>query len=293
MTHIPVLLHEAIDNLKLTEGKVFFDGTLGGGGHSLYVSKLFSGRITIIATDRDCDAIARVQEQLPSAILECTTFSKLDEVLEKHNVTGLDAALFDFGISSFQLEESGRGFTFMKDEPLLMTMKRDPNDDDITARDVVNLWSEETLADIIYAYGEERYARRIARAIVAERQIKSIETTNELARIVATAVPKSFGKSRIHPATKTFQALRIVVNKELEEIKVGLRKALGYLSEGGRIAAISFHSLEDRIVKDIFREAEDTGMGVRITKKPIVPTSVEIKANPRSRSAKLRIFEKK
>lgn len=291
MSHTPVLLHEAIDNLNLGQRKVFFDATLGGGGHSNYVNSKFDGKITIVGTDKDCDAVARVHSLLPNAHLACAPFSKIDEVLESYNLTSIDAALFDLGISSFQLDTSGRGFSFQKDEPLLMTMKRDPNDDDITAKDIVNLWSEETLADIIYAYGEERYARRIARAIVEARNNAPIETTKQLADIVAKVVPSTFGR-KIHPATKTFQALRIVVNKELEEIKIGLRKALGYLTEGGRIAAISFHSLEDRIVKDIFKEAEEEGVGKRITKKPLTPSEQEVKMNPRSRSAKLRIFEK-
>lgn len=292
MTHTPVLLHESINGLGLAPGKTFYDATLGGGGHSMFVAAEYGGKVHIVGTDRDCDAVARVRERLgKDAVLECDSFSNIDKLLDEHKITGLDAAIFDLGISSFQLEESGRGFTFQKNEPLLMTMKRDPDSEDVTARDVVNIWSEETLADIIYAYGEERAARRIAHAIVTARAIKPIETTNELAEIVASAVPKRPGQ-RLHPATKTFQALRIVVNKELEELKIGLRKTIGYLKDGGRISVISFHSLEDRIVKTIFREAEEEGVGTRITKKPIIPSSSERDSNPRSRSAKLRIFQK-
>jgi len=291
MSHIPVLLNESIDGLNLKNGDTFYDATLGGAGHSGEVSKRFGNKLQIIGTDHDCDAIDRARNILgEKAVLECTNFGNVDQVFEKNGISGVDGAIFDLGLSSFQLDESGRGFTFKKSEPLMMTMKKDPSEEDITASDIVNQWSEETLADIIYAYGEERYSRRIARAIVEARTAKKIENTEELSEIIKNAVPKKF--SKIHPATKTFQALRIVVNKELDEIKTGIKKTIGYLKPNGRIAVISFHSLEDRIVKDIFRTAEDEGLGKRVTKKPITPTMDEIKLNPKSRSAKLRIFEK-
>jgi 16S rRNA (cytosine1402-N4)-methyltransferase len=195
-------------------------------------------------------------------------------------------------LSSNQIEESGRGFSFKTDEPLLMTMKKDPQSTEVTANEIVNTWAEDSLADIIYGYGEDRFARRIAKAIVTAREIQPIQTAQELADIIANAVPK-FGFKKINPATKTFQAIRIAVNDELGAIKEALPKAFTRLNPaGGRISIISFHSLEDRIVKRFFKEKAEAGEGRLIVKKPIIPSPQEIAENPRSRSAKLRIIEK-
>ena len=181
----------------------------------------------------------------------------------------------------------------MKDEPLLMTMKENPLGEDVTAFDAVNTWSEKNLADIIYGYGEERYSRRIAKGIVDARQKGEIKTTFELVKIIQDAVPLSYKRGRLHPATKTFQALRIAVNDELGVLKTGLEKGFGALNKGGRMSVISFHSLEDRVVKKFFKELEKNGEAILINKKPIVASEEEIKNNPRSRSAKLRVLAKK
>ncbi len=236
-------------------------------------------------------------------ILECESFRNLDKVIESHfsgvsipkessGQPSFDAILFDLGISSDELEHSGRGFSFLKDEPLLMTMG-DPATYPFTASTIVNNWKEEDIGNVIFAYGEERYAKRIARAIVAYRAKKTIETSGELAEIVKQSVPR-FGRSfggkpaKIHPATKTFQALRIAVNDELAALKEGLAKGYARLAPGGKMAVISFHSLEDRIVKEFFKSCG----AIILTKKPIIAGPQEIAENPRSRSAKLRIIQK-
>ncbi|MEK7104808.1 MAG: 16S rRNA (cytosine(1402)-N(4))-methyltransferase RsmH, partial [Patescibacteria group bacterium] len=211
----------------------------------------------------------------------------------------ISAIIFDLGLSSDQLENSGRGFSFMKDEPLLMTMKENPLPEDLTAIDIVNTWGEKSLADIIYGYGEEKFSRRIARGIVEARVKNKIETTWDLIKVIENNVPIAYRKGhakgrarRLHCATKTFQALRIAVNDELGALQTGLEKGFKVLNRGGRMAVISFHSLEDRIVKRFYKEKQKKGEVILINKKPIIPKKEEIKNNPRSRSAKLRILEK-
>ncbi len=292
--HIPVLLKEAIEGLGIRQNDTIVDCTLGGGGHSEEIVRRYGSSVRLVGIDQDRDAILRTEERIRNANAQFieSNFRNVDDVLKSLGIAQIDRALFDFGLSSFQLDDSDRGFTFMRDEPLSMTMKKDPAREDLTAHDIVNTWSEETLADVIYAYGEEKYSRKIARAIVNERKKASIETTGRLSEIIKSAVPASYRHGKIHPATRTFQAIRIATNNELESIKEALPKTISFLSSGGRIAAISFHSLEDRIVKDIFKKNEEDGIGKRITKKPITPGALEIKENPRSRSAKLRIFEK-
>ncbi|PIZ85308.1 16S rRNA (cytosine(1402)-N(4))-methyltransferase [Candidatus Nomurabacteria bacterium CG_4_10_14_0_2_um_filter_33_9] len=215
-----------------------------------------------------------------------------------------DAIIFDLGLSSDQLENSGRGFSFMKDEPLLMTMKENPSLDDLTAIDIVNSWGEESLVDIIYGYGEERFSRRIAKGIIEARKKNNIKTTFDLVKIIGDSVPSAYKRQRIHFATRTFQALRIAVNDELGALKVGLEKGFEILKKparphdslgaggGGRMSVISFHSLEDRIVKRFFRDKKEKSEAILINKKPIIPKEEEIKNNGRSRSAKLRVLEK-
>lgn len=295
MAHIPVLLKESIDGLKIRSGDIVLDGTLGGGGHTTEIAKKFGTGVKIIGLDLDADAIPRAKASLEGiphdTIFRTTSFTDFKKVLNELNMPHVDRILLDLGISSFQLEDSGRGFTFRKDEPLLMTMKKDPSGDDTTAYEVVNTWDEETLADIIFGFGEDRYSRRIAKAIVTARQLAPIDSTKKLADIVENAVPKNF-KSKIHPATKTFQAIRIAVNMELSSIEKSIPELFGSLSSGGRLAIISFHSLEDRIVKKAFKKLKDEKLGEVTTKKPIVPNEEELKENPRARSAKLRIIEK-
>ncbi|MBU6426994.1 16S rRNA (cytosine(1402)-N(4))-methyltransferase RsmH [Patescibacteria group bacterium] len=299
--HKPVLLHEVVDYLFLRGGKggkvprVYLDGTIGGCGHALALAEALGGKLTIIGLDRDRQAIESAREKLAGKaerlILEHKNFRNLDEVLSKHGIDGVDIVLFDLGMSSDQLENSGRGFSFQRDEPLLMTMG-DPAEYPFTAKDLVNSWKEEDIANVIFGYGGERFATKIARAIVRYREMRTIDTSSELAEIVKGAVPAFYRRGRLHPATKTFQAVRIAVNDELNALKEGLRKGWAVLAKGGRMAIISFHSHEDRVVKEFFREHGRID-GLIITKKPIRPGAGEIEDNSRARSAKLRISEKR
>lgn len=294
--HEPVLLHETIQGLDPQPGEVFIDGTLGRGGHSTEAARRAPG-IFIIGIDRDDDAIRESAARLDSVGADYRlfrgNFAQMEKFLNEAGKSEAQKVLLDLGISSPQLDVSGRGFSFTRDEPLMMTMEKEPSESTFTARDIVNGWAEEDMANVIYAYGEERYARRIARAIASARATKPIETSAELAEIIARSVPAMYRKGRIHPATRTFQALRIAVNDELGSLKEGLRAALRVLSPRGRVAVISFHSLEDRIVKMAMKEWASRGEGETLTKKPIVPSDDEMSRNPRSRSAKLRIFIKR
>lgn len=296
MKHIPVLLSESIDALNLKVGDIMLDGTLGGGGHTAEAIKRFGSGIKVIGLDMDGDAIGRANESLKGlkhdTAFVIANFQDTSKVLASLNITHVDAVLLDLGISSFQLEVAGRGFSFMRDEPLLMTMKKDPTDMDVTAMDIVNSWEEETIADIIYGFGEERYSRKIAKAIVERRKEKKFETTKDLADVIQATVGKAYARMKIHPATKTFQALRIAVNTELTNVENAIPDIFDKLHTGGRMAIISFHSLEDRIVKKAFKKLADEGKAKMITKKPIVPSANEVKENPRSRSSKLRVIEK-
>ena len=240
----------------------------------------------------DAHEMREHQGKMPigKVILEVESFRNLDKVLEKHRIGKVDMILLDLGISSDELDVSGRGFTFQKDEPLLMTMG-DPAKHLFTAKDIVNGWEEEDIANVIFGYGEERFSRRIARAIVDYRAKKKIETTFELVEIVKSSVPAFYRRGKTNPATKTFQALRIATNDELNALKEGLAKGYEHLNEGGRMAVISFHSLEDRIVKDFYKQQAKTEANI-LTKRPITPGAQELAENPRSRSAKLRVIEK-
>jgi 16S rRNA (cytosine1402-N4)-methyltransferase len=290
--HISVLLQETIDGLELRDGEVVVDGTLGRAGHSIEAAK--RAKVRIVGFDRDAQAIEESKARLIAAgipadrfELHQANFADMDRFVAK-----ADKVILDFGLSSPQIDSSGRGFSFKEDEPLSMTMERETRPDGFTARDIVNGWAEEDIANVIYAYGEERYARRIARGIVAAREESPIETTKQLVAVIERSVPFMYRHGRIHPATRTFQALRIAVNDELRSIETGLRKAFEILAPGGRMAVISFHSLEDRIAKTEMRRWEEEGRGHQATKKPIVPSEAEVERNPRSRSAKLRIFIK-
>ncbi len=292
--HKTVLLNESIENLNLKPGSIYFDGTLGGAGHASKVCSDFFGKVRVISTDRDRDAIERAEEKLSK--LNCkydlvlSDYRNIKKVLSDLNVSGVDGILLDLGLSSDQLDASGRGFTFKNNEPLLMTFSKEK--DVITAQNILNTWNEETLADVIYAYSDERFSRRIAKAIVANRENKPIETTDELVQIIRNAVPASYRNGKINCATKTFQALRIVVNDEIGALKQGLFDGWESLNVGGRMAIISFHSIEDREVKNFFRDKVKSSEGRLINKKPIIPTDEEIKENSRSRSAKLRVIER-
>jgi len=294
--HRTVLLKETIDGLNLPKEKaIVLDGTFGGGGHSLEICKKYPN-VKIIALDQDKSAFEKAENKFKN--LNCKiyfyniNFKNLAEALEKEGIKEVDGIIFDLGLSSDQLENSGRGFSFKKDEPLLMTMKENPSYEDLTAIDVVNNWSEENLANIIYGYGEEKYSRRIAKGIIEARKQKEIKTSFDLVEIIRKAVPAGYKNGRLHFATKSFQAIRIAVNDELGVLKQGLEEGFKVLKKGGRISTISFHSLEDRIVKNFYREKVKEGKASLINKKPILASREEEKENPRSRSAKLRIIEK-
>lgn len=292
--HKSVLLQETVIGLNLPKDGVVVDGTFGGGGHSQFVSQNFP-EVKIIAIDQDKGAWEKAKDKftnIKNVVFHNNNFRQIKDVLEKDGLEKVDGIILDLGLSSDQLDASGRGFSFMRDEPLLMTMKENPSLEDITAKDIVNSWKEENLADIIYGYGEEQFSRRIAKGIVEARKIKPIETTFELVEIINKSVPSLYKKGKIHPATKTFQALRIAVNDELGAIEEGLKNGFEVLKSKRRMSIISFHSLEDRIVKRFFKGKEKNGEGILINKKPIIASEIEIKENPRSRSAKLRIIEK-
>ncbi len=296
MNHIPVLRDESIDGLSIRSGDIIVDGTLGGGGHTFEIIRRFGSGVKIIGLDLDADAIGRAKSlvgELPhDTVLRTIGFQDMEKVLDELNIPHVDRILLDLGLSSFQLEVAERGFSFKKDEPLLMTMKKNPSDEDLTARDIVNTWEEKTLADIIFGFGEEKYSRKIAKAIVDQRKEKPIETTFELVKIIDGAVGKAYRGMKIHPSTRTFQALRIATNSELANLEKVIENGFKRLGAGGRMAIITFHSLEDRIVKKAFVLLKQNGYANVITKKPIIPTSDEIINNPRARSAKLRIIEK-
>ena len=296
MEHKSVLLNETVNGLNIKNNDIFVDMTLGGAGHSEAVVAAGAENLTIVGIDADDQALDRAKERLQKynckLILVTEYFDHLKEILEKNNLNYVDKVLFDLGYSSFEIDNPARGFSFLHDGPLKMTYTNNPDSKQLTAYDVVNDFQEENLADIIYGFGEETFSRRIARGIVEAREKKPIETTAELAKIITESVPFFYRKGKTHPATKTFQAIRIAVNNELDKLKIALNDAFEKLSPHGRIAVISFHSLEDRIVKNFFRDKIKEGIANFVNKKPIAPSREEIIKNPRSRSAKLRIIEK-
>lgn len=289
--HVTVLLEEAVQNLITTPGGVYLDATFGGGGHT---RKLLESdpTCTVISLDWDKEALDRnapalVAEFGKRFIPEWGNFTNCYKLLQKHGIKKIDGALADFGTSLFQIKHED-GFSFANDTPLDMRMSKGHHY--FNAAYVVNRFSEKQIADILFTYGEEPLSRRIARAIVELRELKPITTTKQLADLVQKTIPVH-GYQRIHPATKTFQALRIFVNKELDNIELYLKNIFPLIKSGGRIACISFHSLEDRIVKDFFRD--NTHLLDIVTRKPITPSDEEIARNRPSRSAKLRVATKK
>ena len=272
--HIPVLLKEVTDGLTIQPNDKVFDGTINGGGHSEAISNFLGKEGLLIGLDMDGAAINRARERLSSAvckvILRRESFRNIGKVLCEIGIPSVDKIILDLGLSSQQLEESGRGFSFQKKEPLLMTFNDNPEDPKLTAWDIVNRWNEENLKEIIQSYGDERFAPKIASRIVMARKEKPIDTTDDLVAIIQKAVPIKYGYRKIHPATKTFQALRITVNDEIQALKEVLEKGFNCLNLEGRMAVISFHSIEDRIVKNYFRDKFKEGMVTRITKKTII-----------------------
>ena len=305
--HTPVLLNECIENLKIKPNGIYVDGTLGGAGHSLVIAKSLSKEGKLIGIDRDEDALKAAKQKL-------TEFKNVEYVKNNHDniknilldlgVEKVDGILLDLGVSSYQLDEEQRGFSYMKDAKLDMRMDKSQN---LTAEYVVNNYKEEELAKILYEYGEEKFSRKIARNICEYRKNDVIDTTSKLVEIIEKSVPK-YKKLNGHPAKRTFQAIRIEVNNEIKPLYNTVMDSIDCLNEGGRLCIITFHSLEDRAVKNAFANAEGictcppdlpycvcgkVTKGKIITKKPILPSPEEMENNSRSKSAKLRVFEKK
>lgn len=298
--HIPVLVEEVISLLRCEPHQIHVDATLGGGGHALEILRRTAPDGIVIGIEWDEDALSEARNALKPfedrTKIFRENFVSLPDILNSLKIKRVDGILLDVGLSSIQLEEKDRGFSLKSEGPLDMRMDRRT---EVTAADLVNHLSEADLAETLYRYGEERWSRRIAKAIVEERSRGSIETTQALRKIVCQAIPRRFHFRRIDPATKTFQTLRIRVNNELENLRQVLENGWRFLREGGRLCVISFHSLEDRIVKETFRklakEGEGSGLGgvLRIvTKRPITPSEEEQRRNPRCRSAKLRCAER-
>lgn len=296
-THTTVLRKEAVDMLSVRATDVVVDGTVGGAGHFGDLLSALGSDGILVGIDLDADALERAREVVaedrrpgrPVVHLVSDNFRNIARVLSRLEIGGVDRVLFDLGWSGFQLG-GGKGFSFRADEPLLMTYG-EPEAGKSAAELVASI-SEQDLADLIYQYGEERYARGIARAIVRAREKERILTTGALVAAIESGVPASYKNGRIHPATRTFQALRIAVNDEFGAINEGIRSAVSLMRAGGRISVITFHSLEDRIVKNLFKELEEAGQGEAVTRKVVAPGEAELAANPRARSAKLRVFEK-
>ena len=306
--HISVLLEECLDGLNIKPDGIYVDGTLGGAGHSSQIAKrLTTGRL--IGIDRDPVALKAAGERLApyqeNVTLVHSNFCEMAQVLKDLNIPGVDGILLDLGVSSPQLDDGQRGFSYMLDAPLDMRMN---NEDPLTAHVVVNTWSQEELKRILYTYGEERYAPQIAAAICRRREEKTIDTTLELVDVIRSAMPPAALREKQHPAKRSFQAIRIAVNDELGSVERVLEDAVDLLNPGGRLAIITFHSLEDRIVKTAMADAAKgctcppnfpvcvCGKKPKvklISRKPIVASDAELEANPRSRSAKLRVCEKK
>jgi 16S rRNA (cytosine1402-N4)-methyltransferase len=286
--HTPVLLHESVDSLAIASDNIVVDGTFGGGGHSTVIASLLkNGRL--ICVDLDEAAQTRFEQAFSgkkNASFVHAKFMYAAAFLDTAKIAAVDKVLLDLGTSVFQLLDDTRGFSFQSDTPLAMTFSAAGSHTGFNAHDIVNTWQESSIADVIYAYGEEVKSRRIARAIIEARAVAPIVTAAQLADIIARAVPRN---SRIHPATKTFQALRITVNDELATVTEGLNNWWQLLNPAGRISIITFHSLEDRIVKQWMRAQS---LGRILTKKPLSPSKQELLSNPRSRSAKLRTIEK-
>ncbi|MCR4334084.1 MAG: 16S rRNA (cytosine(1402)-N(4))-methyltransferase RsmH [Patescibacteria group bacterium] len=297
--HDSVLMNEVLEALEVQPSDIVVDATLGGAGHfAKLLSALGEGGV-IVGIDADPAAVERGREAYafdrrsdrPVAYVVNDNFRNLAHVLERLEIAPVNKILFDLGWSGYQIA-APRGFSFQNDEPLLMTYGEEgPSGQGETAADIVNTFSEEALADTIFTYGEERFARKIAHAIVTARAKERILTTGALVAAITAGTPRWYQQGKSHPATRTFQALRIAVNDEIGALREGLSAALGALAPGGRLAVISFHSIEDRIVKNMLRDAAEAGLGTA-TKKPLVPSRAEVLHNRRARSAKLRIFER-
>ena len=306
--HVSVLLNETVDSVVTNPDGIYVDCTLGGGGHSELILSKLGAEGRLVAIDQDIKAIENAKERLAWSGKQINfvqrNFKYIKEIIESLEIAKVDGIVYDLGISSPQVDEGERGFSYWSEATLDMRMDKSAQ---LTAHEIVNCWDESELIRIIYEYGEERFAKRIAQSIIRERQIKSIETTTVLADIVKNSIPAATRRTGGHPARRTFQAIRIAVNDELNVFKESLIAAINLLNAGGRISVITFHSLEDRICKEVFNEYAGgcicppdlpiCGCGIKptikiITKKPVVPSALEIAENPRARSAKLRIIER-
>lgn len=305
--HVSVLLNECIENLNIKPDGIYVDGTMGGAGHSLEIVKKLSRKGMLIGIDRDEEALAVAEERLKNfnnVKYVHDNHDNIDEIIKDLNIKGVDGILLDLGVSSYQIDEKTRGFTYMDDGPLDMRMDKSQK---LTAEYIVNNYKEQDLARIIFEYGEEKFSRKIARNICEYRKNKKLETTGELVKIIEKSIPGKFREKNSHPAKRTFQAIRIEVNNEIEPLYNTIKNSITALNSKGRLCVITFHSLEDRMVKKAYIDAEgkctcpkdlpycvcgNVSLGKIITKKPILPTEKEMQENSRSRSAKLRVFEK-
>lgn len=305
--HVSVLLNECIENLNIKPDGIYVDGTMGGAGHSLEIVKKLSEKGMLIGIDRDEEALAVAKERLKefnNVKYVHDNHDNIDEIIKNLNIKGVDGILLDLGVSSYQIDEKTRGFTYMDDGPLDMRMDKSQK---LTSEYIVNNYKEQDLARIIFEYGEEKFSRKIARNICEYRKNKKIETTGELVKIIEKSIPGKFREKNSHPAKRTFQAIRIEVNNEIEPLYNTIKNSITALNSKGRLCVITFHSLEDRMVKKAYVDAEgkctcpkdlpycvcgNVSLGKIITKKPILPTEKEMQENSRSRSAKLRVFEK-
>lgn len=306
--HTSVLLEPSIEQLQIRPNGIYVDGTLGGGGHSYHIAERLTEDGRLIGIDRDEDAICAASKRLEPFTDRVTivknNYGNIREVLDRLEISQVDGILLDLGVSSYQLDTAERGFSYMADAPLDMRMDREESR---TAWDIVNTYSEQELFRIIRDYGEDRFAKNIAKHIVKQREEKPVETTGELVKIIQGAIPMKVQKTGGHPAKRTFQAIRIELNRELTVIDEVIDTMIDVLKPGGRLCIITFHSLEDRIVKSRFRTAENPcicprefpvcvcgrkSKGHVVTRKPILPSETEMEENPRARSAKLRVFEK-
>ncbi len=286
--HVPVMVEEVLMALRVKKSGVYVDGTLGLGGHAEAILKKADGQCTLVGIDQDEAALEIAGERLKNynVYLAQDNFSNMEAVIQNFGHSEVDGVFLDLGLSTLQLKSDGRGFSFLKDDPLDMRMDRRQK---FTAEKIINEYPEKELANILWQYGEERYSRKIARAIVGARAKRAVETCRELADIVEKTLKR---RGRIHPATKTFQALRIEANKELAKLSIAVNTGVNILKAKGRFCVLSYHSLEDRIVKHSFKEQADKGLITIITKKPLVPEKQERLSNPSSRSAKFRVAEK-
>jgi len=293
--HIPVMLREVIDYLDPKPGQIIVDATLGTGGHSFEILKKITPGGRLIGIDRDEDSLAicrqRFSEFNGSYELVHANFADLDQVLENLGIKKIDGIVFDLGISTYQLKDTERGFSFQQEGPLDMRMDKSSY---ISAYDLVNNLNENEISNMLWSFGQERWHNRIAHLLVEERRNQPISTTRQLADLVMRAIPYRYRKGyyRIHPATRTFQAVRIAVNRELEILESAIRKAVAILKNKAKICVISFHSLEDRVIKHTFRALKADGLVNIITAKPMTPVASEVAANPSSRSSKFRVAER-